>query len=457
LFRGRLYLRGLDQKRNFAVPQAWRSLRAAGLVAACCAVLLLGGCQTYDPNLGAAASQSSAISLLTPSARPATCPGFTLDVLGTGFTSGATVQWNGSDRPTNFESGTELLATINTSDLAMQAPVSIDVSTPGQAPGNNLSNFVSFVINPPPVGSCPSAPTFPPKITSVSPVSGTVGTSITISGNYFGGTQGTSTIAFNGTIATPTSWSGTSLVAPVPTGATTGNVVVTVSGVPNATNVFSLFQVLSSSGMASAGITSAVPVATSRSFSISSGPRYAAFVAPSPDPSADAGTGVDKIFLRDTCQGAPAGCTPVTIVVSVGFDGADSNGASRSPSIGANGRFVAFASDANNLVMGDANGVADIFLRDTCIGVSSGCTPATTRLSVGPDGIEANGASASPSMSPDGRFVAFDSAATNLIFDGLINSPGISTGAFLRDTCFGVPSGCTPSTTRLAITSHLPN
>jgi len=70
-----------------------------------------------------------------------------------------------------------------------------------------------------------------PSITSLSPGSGPVGTMVTIAGTNFGATQGTSTITFNGTAATPTSWSATSIVAPVPAGAATGNVVVTVSGV----------------------------------------------------------------------------------------------------------------------------------------------------------------------------------------------------------------------------------
>jgi len=67
-----------------------------------------------------------------------------------------------------------------------------------------------------------------PSITSLSPNSGAVGASVTITGSNFGSTQGTSTVKFNGTAAT--SWSATSIVATVPTGATTGNVVVTVSG-----------------------------------------------------------------------------------------------------------------------------------------------------------------------------------------------------------------------------------
>ena len=53
---------------------------------------------------------------------------------------------------------------------------------------------------------------------------------MTITGTNFGATQGTSTVTFNGTTATPTSWSATSIVVPVPAGATTGNVVVTVGG-----------------------------------------------------------------------------------------------------------------------------------------------------------------------------------------------------------------------------------
>ena len=67
-----------------------------------------------------------------------------------------------------------------------------------------------------------------PKITTLRPSSGPVGTSVTIIGSNFG-TAGT--VTFDGTVTTPTSWSATSIVAPVPPGATTGNVVVTVGGV----------------------------------------------------------------------------------------------------------------------------------------------------------------------------------------------------------------------------------
>ena len=67
-------------------------------------------------------------------------------------------------------------------------------------------------------------------MTSLSPSSGPVGTVVTINGTNFGATQGTSTITFKGIAASPTSWSATRIVVPIPAGATSGNVVVTVGG-----------------------------------------------------------------------------------------------------------------------------------------------------------------------------------------------------------------------------------
>ncbi len=83
--------------------------------------------------------------------------------------------------------------------------------------GNNLgSNAVSFTLT--------------PAITSLSPTSGPLGTLVTIAGSSFGAAQGSNTVTFNGTVATPTSWSDSSIVVAVPSGATTGNVVVTANG-----------------------------------------------------------------------------------------------------------------------------------------------------------------------------------------------------------------------------------
>ncbi len=76
------------------------------------------------------------------------------------------------------------------------------------------------------------------------------------------------------------------------------------------------------------------------------------------------------------------------------------------PSISADGRFVAFASVATNFVSADTNGFADVFVRDLML-------HRTTLVSTA--GVQGNGDSFAPSISADGRFVAFDSTATNLV------------------------------------------
>jgi len=72
-----------------------------------------------------------------------------------------------------------------------------------------------------------------PIISSLSPTAGLPGSSVTINGLNFGSDPGTSTVTFNGDPAMPTSWSETQIFVPVPTDATTGNVVVTVNGLPS--------------------------------------------------------------------------------------------------------------------------------------------------------------------------------------------------------------------------------
>jgi Tol biopolymer transport system component len=84
------------------------------------------------------------------------------------------------------------------------------------------------------------------------------------------------------------------------------------------------------------------------------------------------------------------------------------DGASGRPSLSQGGRFVAFESAATNLVPGDTNGVRDVFVRDHVTG-------ATERVSVATGGAQGTGASGAPSISDDGRFVAFETDAANLV------------------------------------------
>ncbi len=94
--------------------------------------------------------------------------------------------------------------------------------------------------------------------------------------------------------------------------------------------------------------------------------------------------------------------------VSVAGDGTEGNGQSYIPSISADGRFVTFYSWASNLVAGDTNGQYDVFVVDRDLDTIE-------RVSVADDGTEGDSASLRPSISADGRFVTFDSAATNLV------------------------------------------
>jgi Tol biopolymer transport system component len=110
------------------------------------------------------------------------------------------------------------------------------------------------------------------------------------------------------------------------------------------------------------------------------------------------------VFVRDPSAGT-------TTLVSVGLNGVPANNDSDDASISADGRYVAFGSLASNLVAGDGNGFADVFVRDLQTGT-------TTRLSVPGGGGQANGNSAlgSPAMiSAGGRYVAFSSTAQNLV------------------------------------------
>jgi Tol biopolymer transport system component len=93
---------------------------------------------------------------------------------------------------------------------------------------------------------------------------------------------------------------------------------------------------------------------------------------------------------------------------SVATGGAEANGPSTNPVLSADGRYVAFESDATNLVAGDKNGYTDIFVHDRRTGT-------TTRISVGAQGADANNNSYTPSISANGRYVSYTTEATNIV------------------------------------------
>jgi Tol biopolymer transport system component/pimeloyl-ACP methyl ester carboxylesterase len=153
--------------------------------------------------------------------------------------------------------------------------------------------------------------------------------------------------------------------------------------------------------------------------SVSADGRYVAFASDSPNLVAGDTNGTWDIFVRDTLLGT-------TTLASVNDAGEQTEVAAGNPGMSANGRFVAFSTFASNLVAGDTNNRPDVFVRD----LESG---QTTRISVATDGSESDAASGAPDVSADGRFIAFVSLSTNLV-------PGDTNGSFdilVRDRTLG--------------------
>ena len=154
---------------------------------------------------------------------------------------------------------------------------------------------------------------------------------------------------------------------------------------------------------------------------VSADGRFVAFSSASTNLVADDTNGKTDVFLKDMQTGAVK-------LVSAGADGSQGDDDSDAPSISADGRLVAFRSLASTLVPGDTNGKTDVFLKDTQTG-------ALTRVSTSAEGAQGNAASGYTSLaiSANGRFVAFESGATNLVADDTNGK----TDVFLKDTQTG--------------------
>lgn len=121
----------------------------------------------------------------------------------------------------SFNGTVPTITSWNNNTITVLVPASATSGNITVSVGNTPSNAVLFTVD------------TPPSISAMSPGVGPVGTSVTINGSNFGSSQGTSTVKFNGIVGTPTSWTASSIAVPVPTGATSGNVVVTVNGFPS--------------------------------------------------------------------------------------------------------------------------------------------------------------------------------------------------------------------------------
>jgi Tol biopolymer transport system component len=149
--------------------------------------------------------------------------------------------------------------------------------------------------------------------------------------------------------------------------------------------------------------------------SISADGRFITFSSAASNLVKDDSNAVSDVFVHDRVAGK-------TTRVGMSSAGDEADGSSQDPSISGDGKLVTFSSDATNLVGSDANGERDIFVHNRNQGT-------TRRISVSSADEEADGFSGSPSISADGRYVAFESFAENLIADDTNNV----TDVYLRD------------------------
>jgi hypothetical protein len=186
--------------------------------------------------------------------------------------------------------------------------------------------------------------------------------------------------------------------------------------------------------------------------------RFVVFQSDSTDlVPGDANTAsVNDIFRRDNCLGAPPPCSASTVRADLSNAGerADAGAFIGGSAVSADGRYVAFQMQSNETAIAPNPGkIGMVYVRDTCTGATAGCQPQTVPIPVGVDGSPPNAGSDDLSMTPDGRFVAYASLATNLVY-GQIGPAGNQKDIFVRDTCAGAAPPCTPATVWVSVGPH---
>jgi len=453
------------------------------LAVALAAIFAGAGCNdygnTFQYNTGAA------VTFLSPSQVSAGGSDFTLLVSGSGFVAQTKVEWNGHIIPTTVTldaNGNVLTVSATVAAALVAKPGIATVYTKNPASGagqNGLSNPINFIINPPPNPS--------PTLTSISPNAAVGGSasalSLTLTGTNFlsnsdpthassvswsmSGTltqlvvgnitssqiqatvpanllanSGTSSIIASVTVSNPPS-------PPPPgcTGACNGG----GGGGPSGAVTFTICPSSQSSCTAAAAnpAGAAAALVAEESPAVSLDGRYVAYTAVQDEHT--------QIFLRDTCEGAAAGCQPRTALLSVASDGAAATGDSHAPSMSSDGRYVAFSSAATNLIENALSG-RQVYLRDTCAGAGDSCRPSTHLISNDSNGALVGTESILPSVSSSGRFVAFlavtpSHSSNPLSGEAKASASGTNSGfrqVFIRDTCLGA-TNCTPKTTRISL------
>jgi len=377
----------------------------AALAVALVAIFAVAGCNdygnTFQNNTGAA------LSFLSPSQISAGNGDFTLTIQGAGFVLKTVAQWNGKPLATTVPTdstgaalGNTVTATVPAALVAKPGVATVITLNPASGAGNNgLSNPIAFIINPPP-NPLPSLASMNPN-TSPASTSPSQTLSITLTGTNFLANADPAQ-------ASQVNWSMGGIQTKLAVASITSTQIqASVMG-----NTF-----------ANAGSTSATASVT-------------VFNPPSPPPagcitscSGGGGGGSSAPLIFTICAAGQSSCAPAAAAKAA----VTAMVAEETPALSLDGRFVAYTAIHND--------DAQIFLQDTCEGAAAGCQPHTTLLSAAADGTPANEASHTPSMNSDGRYVAFSSAATNLVENA---APGRQ--VYLLDTCAGAGDSCKPST-----------
>jgi hypothetical protein len=307
-----------------AVPTSWSATSIATTVPAGATtgnvVVTVGGVTSNGASFTVTVPPPPSITSLNPTSGVAGTP---VTISGANFATSqgsSTVTFNGIGAvPTSWSA----------TSIAVPVPAGATTGNVVVTVGGVASNGASFTVTSP-----------GPSITNLNPSSGLVGVPVTVSGANFGATQGTSTVKFNGTAATPASWSATSIVAPVPAGATTGNVVVTVGGV--ASNGVGFTVTVAGPSITSLSPTSGV-IGTSvtiagANFGSTQGTSMVKFSGVAAVPTSWSATSI--------AVPVPAGATTGNVVVTVG--GVASNGVSFTVTADTTAPVVTITAPANN-------------------------------------------------------------------------------------------------------------
>ena len=416
------------------------------------------------------------ITSISPTAATTGGNSFTLIVDGSNFVSGSTVTVNGNIRPTGFQGTTQLQASVFATDISNAGKLQIAVVNP--APGGGSSNFVFLPVKNPVPFLSTLAPT--------AALAGSAGGSLALTGTGF---VPDSVVTINGAQRTTTFSSSTGILAALTagdfatagvmqirvvnpadggTGGGTSNIVPFSVNATELTGLPLIVDLAPDGTQANNGICGATcpgggtPTLATAGPSASQSGQFIAFASNSTNLVTTPLINSSSIFLRDTCfsnvvkTGGSSSCIPKTTLVSIAPNGAVANGASSEPTIDSAGTHVAYTSTASNLVnYVVVPGVTrQVYWENPCTAGASCAAgaPTTALVSVSADGSNpGNGDSYNPVISPDGRYVAFVSLATNLVTTPPAGGfDGVTPQVFVHDTCTVVPpltlGGCTPAT-----------